>query len=59
LNQAKAKPNESIMIGDNYEADILGALDVGLEAILYNIHKLKPEANIKEVDTLLQLKNYL
>lgn len=59
LDQAKAKPNESIMIGDNYEADILGALDVGLEAILYNIHKLKPEANIKEVDTLLQLKNYL
>ncbi len=47
------------MIGDNYEADILGALDVGLEVILYNIHKLKPKANIKEVDTLLQLKNYL
>lgn len=59
LDQAKAKPNESIMIGDNYEADILGALDVGLEAILYNIHKLEPKANIKEVDTLLQLKNYL
>ena len=36
LKTAVAKPNESIMIGDNYEADILGALQVGFDVIFFN-----------------------
>ena len=47
------------MIGDNLEADILGAMNVGLDVILFNHHKVEVEASIKKVDTLLQLKNYL
>jgi len=59
LDVAQAKPSESIMIGDNLEADILGALDVGFEAILFNYHKVIAESHIKKVNSLLDLKMYL
>ena len=29
------------MIGDNYEADILGALNIGLDAICFNYHNVQ------------------
>ena len=59
LDLAKAKPEESMMIGDNYEADILGALDVGLDVILFNYHKVNPKEGIKKVEALADLKRYL
>jgi len=39
LNLANTKPENSIMIGDNYEADILGALHIGMDAIFFNPNK--------------------
>ena len=36
---AKAKIENSIMIGDNYHADILGASALGMRAIYFNFHK--------------------
>jgi len=36
LRKAEAFPHESVMIGDSVKADILGAINVGMEAILYN-----------------------
>ena len=59
LKLANATPNESIMIGDNYEADILGAIDVGLDVILFNYHNYNAEAHIKQVKQLRDLKLYL
>jgi len=59
LNLAKAKPGESIMIGDNYEADILGALAVGLDVILFNYHNTKADENIKQIKQLRELEIYL
>ena len=59
LNVANAKSHESIMIGDSLEADILGALDVGFDAILFNYHRHKPDAHIKQIKTLLDIKLYL
>lgn len=57
LNQAKAKKEESIYIGDNPQADIQGAMNAGWKQILYNStgidHDLKPSF---EIETLLQLK---
>jgi len=58
LEVAKASKHRSIMIGDNYEADILGALNIGLDAICFNYHKVDLEQNIKCVDKLLDLKAY-
>ena len=59
LELAEAKPNESMMIGDNYEADILGAIDVGLDVILFNYHDYNAEDHIKQVKCLRDLKKYL
>lgn len=59
LDVAKAKPHESIMIGDSLEADILGALDAGFDAILFNYHNHNPESHIKQIKSLLDIKLYL
>lgn len=59
LNKARAKVENSIMIGDNYEADILGALNLGFEAICFNYHNDEPVENIKYIDNLMELKHYL
>lgn len=59
LEVAKAKPQESIMIGDNYEADILGAMDVGFDAIFFNYHDHVPDRDIPVVKNLLEIKMYL
>ena len=59
LKAAKAKSNESIMIGDSLEADVLGALNVGYDAIFFNYRNDEVEPHIKQVKELSQLKMYL
>jgi putative hydrolase of the HAD superfamily len=59
LTLANATIDNSIMIGDNLEADILGALNIGLDAICFNYHKENLTNDIKFVDNLLDLKLYL
>ena len=59
LKLANATPEESLMIGDNYEADILGALEVGYDAIFFNYRNDDSEAHIKQVTQLSELKQYL
>lgn len=59
LNQAKATSNESIMIGDNWEADIMGAKNVGLDVIFCNFNKESVSENIKSVSCLADIKKYL
>jgi putative hydrolase of the HAD superfamily len=59
LSLAQTSPEQSVMIGDNLEADILGAMNVGFDVILFNHHRVTVDASIKKVDTLLQIKNYL
>ena len=56
LELAKAKPNESIMIGDNWIADVQGALKFGIDAVFYNPKKLifeqKPTFDIQHLKEL-------
>ncbi|NNL32352.1 MAG: noncanonical pyrimidine nucleotidase, YjjG family [Flavobacteriaceae bacterium] len=59
LNMARADVQNSIMIGDNYEADILGALQLGIEAICFNYHKERIDDSVKTVDNLIEIKRYL
>ena len=56
---AKATAEESLMIGDNLEADVMGALNFGMEAICFNYHKETLAADIIGVDHLLELKKYI
>lgn len=59
LKLANAKPEESLMIGDNYEADVLGALQVGYDAIFFNYRNDDSESHIKQIRQLSELKLYL
>lgn len=59
LGIAKASKEESIMIGDSFEADILGALDFGIDAIFFNEHKIEINHDVYQVNHLLELKNIL
>ena len=59
LDLAKAKKENSIMIGDSLDADIQGALDAGLDAIFFNESKIQVEQHIKQINHLLELKKYL
>ncbi len=59
LDLAKAKKENSIMIGDSLDADVQGALDAGLDAIYFNENKEIVEDHIKQINHLLELKKYL
>jgi len=59
LQLAKVDVGNCIMIGDNYEADILGALHVGFDVIHYNYHKEEVAESIIQISNLLDLKSYL
>lgn len=50
---------ECIMIGDNWEADIMGAYNCGMRVIFCNYHKEPVGNNIQSITHLLQLKQYL
>ncbi|RDB04172.1 YjjG family noncanonical pyrimidine nucleotidase [Runella aurantiaca] len=56
LQAADAQPHESLMIGDNWQADILGALRFGMDAAFYNPKKLvfdqQPTYDVQHLDEL-------
>jgi putative hydrolase of the HAD superfamily len=59
LAMAKATPSNSIMIGDNYEADIMGALNLGIEAICFNYHNEDLSDDIIAINHLKDIKQFL
>ncbi len=59
LKLANATSSQSIMIGDNYEADILGAINSGMDAIFFDINTIALDHDIKRINNLIQLKKYL
>lgn len=59
LQVAGATSAQSIMIGDTYEADILGAQGVDMRSICFNYHKVQMPSEQLVIDKLLEIKNYL
>ena len=59
LENAYAKVNESVMIGDSYEADIMGAINVGMDVVLFDTKCIKVSKDIKQIDKLNKLRLYL
>lgn len=57
LKMANAQKESSIMIGDCIDADVRGAIDFGIDAILFSENA--PVADIKQVSHLSELKKYL
>ena len=59
LSLANALKEESLMIGDSYEADIVGAQEAGIEAIFFNEQNVEVENQVLQIKHLLDLKNIL
>lgn len=59
LERAKAKPEETIYVGDNYFADIVGARNVGIQPILLDPYNHFPEADCRTIRSLAELENVL
>jgi len=59
LSKANASKQNSIMIGDCIDADVKGALDFGIDAIFFNQSQIEIPSHIKQVNHLIELKNYL
>lgn len=59
LEQAGATVSESVMIGDNLEADILGAQELGMQAILYNYYSREFPTTYKQVLKMKEIASFL
>lgn len=58
LKKVNTVAQNSVMVGDSYEADVLGALKSNMLAIHFT-NNIKQESGILCIDKLMKLKNYL
>lgn len=59
LLKSQADPSKSVMIGDNLEADIVGAHEFGLHAIYLDAEEQNVEVEFIRIQKLKELLNYL
>ena len=60
LSSANASKNQSIMVGDSIEADVLGAMNFGMKAVYFNpTNERVSYDSIIQIQKLTQLKNLL
>lgn len=59
LDITGAVNGESVMIGDNFEADILGAKNMGMQVIFCKFNGEVATEEVSSVNNLLELKNFL
>jgi putative hydrolase of the HAD superfamily len=59
LERSRVLPQNAIMVGDNLEADILGARAVGLHTLHLNVHNDPPHTHGQIISDLSEIKLYL
>ncbi len=59
LETSGAKLNNSLMIGDDYEADIIGAKKLGIDQAFLNLEGIKTQGSTYEIQKLSELKKWL
>lgn len=59
LRAMKAQPAESLYVGDVYSIDFVGARNVGLEAVLFDVAGAYRDRDWPRVDSLEGLENWL
>lgn len=59
LDKSNALPVNSLMVGDNFEADIYGAHKVGMQTLFFDYYQLKEERESPGIQKLKELKLYL
>ncbi len=59
LRLAAVRPDRSMMIGDNLEADILGAEAVGMQTLHFNSASEEVPKHVRSIEQLFEIKNFL
>lgn len=59
LEKAKAKTNNSLMVGDDLISDIQGAENIGMKTVLFDPNDKHKTTEHHKIKTLTELKNYL
>ncbi|WP_318311997.1 YjjG family noncanonical pyrimidine nucleotidase [Flagellimonas crocea] len=59
LEMAQVDPRNSLMIGDNIEADILGAKAMGMQVLHYNFHRDSDHGECIMINDLIEIKSIL
>ena len=59
LTEANVDAKNALMIGDSLEADIVGAISAGLQAVHFNSHKEQQHDLCKIIDDLIEIKSIL
>lgn len=59
LEKAKTSAENSVMIGDNYEADILGSEKSGMKSIYFDYYQTSEISDIRQIQTLKDLVKFL
>jgi putative hydrolase of the HAD superfamily len=59
LEKADVLKQSSLMIGDSFEADILGAEAFGMRTVFFNYRQEKVPPGYLSIDRLLEIKNHL
>ena len=59
LQKANTIPSKSLMVGDTFEADILGAEAVGMQTLYFNYRKEDIPLQYLKIDCILELKKHL
>lgn len=59
LKKSGANPQNSLMIGDSYEADILGAKNIGMRSVFFDYYQREEEFPALKIKKLNELKDYL
>jgi putative hydrolase of the HAD superfamily len=53
LDELRSKPENTIMVGDTYEADVVGAHAVGMKGVLIDLYGATPE-QLKDSDAVIK-----
>jgi putative hydrolase of the HAD superfamily len=59
LDRMSARAAQSLYVGDNYWADVLGARRAGVTPVLFDPHQLFPEADCLVLDRITDLLSWL
>ena len=59
LQQMKADPAESLYVGDVYSVDYVGALNAGMDAVLFDVARAYRGGEFPRVESLAELEGWL
>lgn len=59
LQQMKADPAESLYVGDLYSVDYLGARNMGMQAVIFDVSGAYRDRDLPRVESLVDLESWL